>query len=213
MKEHNPQLSSLFTLSQGVMLSSGTTSNSRTASSNQYTVLYTIDSKGDIDFPVLGKIHVGGLSREQVASTIKEQLFKEDLVKDAVVSVEFGGIHFSVLGEVNKPGQYNFENDRETILDAISRAGDLTIYGQRDHVTVIRTEGGERKVYNINMLSGQDITSSPAYYLKQGDIIYVDPNPTRARQSTVNGNTFRSSAFWVSMASLAMSVTMLIKNW
>ena len=113
----------------------------------------------------------------------------------------------------NKPGQYNFENDRETILDAISRAGDLTIYGQRDHVTVIRTEGGERKVYNINMLSGQDITSSPAYYLKQGDIIYVDPNPTRARQSTVNGNTFRSSAFWVSMASLAMSVTMLIKNW
>ena len=177
------------------------------------TVLYTIDSKGDIDFPVLGKIHVGGLSREQVASTIKEQLFKEDLVKDAVVSVEFGGIHFSVLGEVNKPGQYNFENDRETILDAISRAGDLTIYGQRDHVTVIRTEGGERKVYNINMLSGQDITSSPAYYLKQGDIIYVDPNPTRARQSTVNGNTFRSSAFWVSMASLAMSVTMLIKNW
>ena len=176
-------------------------------------VLYTIDSKGDIDFPVLGKIHVGGLSREQVASTIKEQLFKEDLVKDAVVSVEFGGIHFSVLGEVNKPGQYNFENDRETILDAISRAGDLTIYGQRDHVTVIRTEGGERKVYNINMLSGQDITSSPAYYLKQGDIIYVDPNPTRARQSTVNGNTFRSSAFWVSMASLAMSVTMLIKNW
>lgn len=84
----NPQLSSLFTLSQGVMLSSGTTSNSRTASSNQYTVLYTIDSKGDIDFPVLGKIHVGGLSREQVASTIKEQLFKEDLVKDAVVSVE-----------------------------------------------------------------------------------------------------------------------------
>lgn len=209
----NPQLSSLFTLSQGVMLSSGTTSNSRTTSSNQYTVLYTIDSKGDIDFPVLGKIHVGGLSREQVASTIKEQLFKEDLVKDAVVSVEFGGIHFSVLGEVNKPGQYNFENDRETILDAISRAGDLTIYGQRDHVTVIRTEGGERKVYNINMLSGQDITSSPAYYLKQGDIIYVDPNPTRARQSTVNGNTFRSSAFWVSMASLAMSVTMLIKNW
>ena len=176
-------------------------------------VLYTIDSKGDIDFPVLGKIHVGGLSREQVASTIKEQLFKEDLVKDAVVSVEFGGIHFSVLGEVNKPGQYNFENDRETILDAISRAGDLTIYGQRDHVTVIRTEGGERKVYNINMLSGKDITSSPAYYLKQGDIIYVDPNPTRARQSTVNGNTFRSSAFWVSMASLAMSVTMLIKNW
>ena len=126
---------------------------------------------------------MGGLSREQVASTIKEQLFKEDLVKDAVVSVEFGGIHFSVLGEVNKPGQYNFENDRETILDAISRAGDLTIYGQRDHVTVIRTEGGERKVYNINMLSGRDITSSPAYYLKQGDIIYVDPNPTRARRA------------------------------
>ena len=118
--------------------------------------------KGDIAFPVLGKIHVGGLSREEGASPIKDRLFKEDLVKDAVVSVEFGGLHFSVLGEVNKPGQYNFENDRETILDAISRAGDLTIYGQRDHVTVIRTEGGERKVYNINMLSGQDITNSPA---------------------------------------------------
>ena len=99
------------------------------------------------------------------------------MVKDAVVSVEFGGIHFSVLGEVNKPGQYNFENDRETILDAISRAGDLTIYGQRDHVTVIRTEGGERKVYNINMLSGQDITSSPAYYLEAGRHHLRGPQP------------------------------------
>lgn len=209
----NPQLSSLFNLSQGLMLSSGTTSNSRTMSSNQYTVLYTIDSKGDIDFPVVGKIHVAGKSREEVAALIKNELIKSDLVKDAVVTVEFGGLHYAVLGEVNKPGQYDFENDRETILDAISRAGDLTIYGMRDHVTVIRTENGERKVYNVNMLSGKDVTESPAYYLKQGDVIYVDPNPTRARQSTVNGNTFRSSAFWVSMASLAMSVTMLIKNW
>ena len=209
----NPQLSSLFSLAQGVMLGSGTASNSRTPSSNQYTVLYTIDSEGDIDFPILGKMHVADYSREQVAAIIKDRLIREDLVKDAVVTVEFGGLHYAVLGEVNKPGQYNFENDRETVLDAISRAGDLTIYGLRDHVMVIRTENGQRKVYNINMLSGKEVTKSPAYYLQQGDIIYVDPNPTRARQSTVNGNTFRSSAFWISAASLAMSVMMLIKNW
>lgn len=213
VSSRNPQLASLFNLQQGNTNRGGVTSSVSTPGGDNRSSLYTIDSKGDIDFPVLGTLHVAGKSREEIAAFIKEELIRQDLIKDPVVTVEFGGMHYSVLGEVNSPGQYDFENDRVTILDAISRAGDLTIYGLRDRVMLIRTENGQRKVYNLNLLSGQELTQSPAFYLKQNDVIYVDPNVTRAKQSTVNGNTLRSTAFWVSMASLAMSVTMFIKNW
>lgn len=213
VSSRNPQLASLFNLQQSNNTGRGVTSSVSTAGGDNRSSLYTIDSKGDIDFPVLGTLHVAGKTREEIASFIKEALIQQDLVKDPVVTVEFGGMYYSVLGEVNSPGQYNFENDRETILDAISRAGDLTIYGLRDRVMLIRTENGQRKVYSLNLLSGRELAESPAFYLKQNDVIYVDPNPTRARQSTVNGNTLRSTAFWVSMASLAMSVTLFIKNW
>ena len=171
---------------------------------------YTVDSNGDIDFPVLGKIHIAGMTREQVAGYIKQELQSHDLVKDPVVTVEFMNLSVAVMGEVNNPGRYNIDKDNITILDALSRAGDLTIYGKREKVLVLRNEEGKQRVYGINLCSADHLYSSPAYYLQQNDVVYVEPNDTKARQSTVNGNNVRSTSFWISLASLLTSIGVLV---
>ena len=173
---------------------------------------YTVNQSGDIDFPVLGEIHVGGKSREEIASYIKNELISRNLVKDPVVTVEFLNLYISVLGEVKTPGRFKIERDKMTILDAISMAGDLTIYGQRDKVFVQREVNGEHMMYNVNLASVKDLYSSPVYYLQQNDVIYVEPNSKRAREATVNGNTVRSTSFWVSITSLLVSVAVLVVN-
>ena len=170
---------------------------------------YTVDSEGDIDFPVLGKVRVAGLSREQISSRIKEELVSQNLVKDPVVTVEFMNLTVSVLGEVSKPGRYNIDKDRITLLEAISMAGDLTIFGKRENVTVVRKTNGGESLYRVDLSSGKNLYASPVYYLRQNDVIYVEPNSVRERQSTVNGNNVRSSSFWISLASLATTITVL----
>lgn len=183
--------------------------NNSSTGTNQGLSGYTVDTDGNIDFPVLGKIHVAGMKREEIASYIKNELISKNLVKDPVVTVEFMNLAISVLGEVGKPGRYNIDRDKITLLDAISMAGDLTIYGKRDNVYVMRNEGGKQTSYQVNLLSAQDVYSSPAYYLQQNDVIYVEPNSVRARQSTVNGNNVRSTSFWISLASLLTTITVL----
>jgi polysaccharide export protein len=203
----DPQLANLFNLPV-ITRQIGQTSTS-SSGSNQGVSGYTVDAEGNIDFPVLGKIHVAGMKREEIASHIKNELISKNLVKDPVVTVEFMNLAISVLGEVGKPGRYNIDRDKITLLDAISMAGDLTIYGKRDNVYVMRNEGGKQTSYQVNLLSAQDVYSSPAYYLQQNDVIYVKPNSVRARQSTVNGNNVRSTSFWISLASLLTTITVL----
>ena len=171
---------------------------------------YTIDSEGNIDFPVIGKIHIEGMTREEVAAHIKQELQSHDLVKEPVVTVEFMNLNISVLGEVTHPGRYSIDKDNVTILDALSMAGDLTIYGKREKVLVLRQENGKQRTYGINLCSGEHIYTSPVYYLQQGDVVYVEPNSVRARQSTVNGNNVRSTSFWLSLASLLTTIAVLI---
>ena len=132
------------------------------------------------------------------------------LVKDPVVTVEFLNLYISVMGEVNNPGQFSIDRDRLTVLDALSMAGDLTIYGNRSKVMVLRQEGDVQRVYGINLTSGEHVYTSPAYYLQQNDVVYVEPNNMKARQSTVNGNNVRSTSFWISLASLLTSMGVLI---
>ena len=203
----NPQLANLFNLPV-ITRQIGQTSTS-SSGSNQGVSGYTVDADGNIDFPVLGKIHVAGMKREEIASYIKNELITKNLVKDPVVTVEFMNLAISVLGEVGKPGRYNIDRDKITLLDAISMAGDLTIYGKRENVYVMRNEGGKQTSYQVNLLSAQDVYSSPVYYLQQNDVIYVEPNSVRARQSTVNGNNVRSTSFWISLASLLTTITVL----
>jgi len=177
---------------------------------NQQVSSYTVDSNGNIDFPILGEIHVAGLQREKIAAYIKNELIRKSLVKDAVVIVEFLNMGVSVMGEVNRPGRFNIDRDHLTLLDALSMAGDLTIYGKRENVLVIRRESNGETYYRLNLCESKSLHSSPVYYLRQNDIIYVEPNDVRARQSTLNGNNVRTASFWMSLASLLTTLGVLI---
>lgn len=137
-------------------------------------------------------------------------MIERNLVKDPVVTVEFLNLTVSVLGEVSSPGRYNIDRDQITLLDALSMAGDLTIFGKRDEVLVMReVQDGRQQVYRVNLCSANDLYNSPVYYLQQNDVVYVEPNSMRARQSTVNGNNVRSASFWMSLASLLTTITVL----
>lgn len=189
----------------------GQESNGNNGSSHG-VACYTVDSAGNINFPVLGKLSVQGLTREQIAEMIASRIRNGQLIKDPVVTVEYMNLSVSVLGEVNKPGRISIDRDNLSILDALSAAGDLTIYGQRENVIVLRTEGGVQRSYRVNLCAADSVYSSPVYYLQQNDVVYVRPNDTKKRQSTVNGNTVRSAAFWISLASLITSIAVLIKK-
>lgn len=177
---------------------------------NQQVSSYTVDSNGNIDFPILGEVHVAGLKREKIASYIKNELVRKNLVKDAVVIVEFLNMGVSVMGEVNRPGRFNIDRDHLTLLDALSMAGDLTIYGRRENVLVVRQENGGESYYRVNLCDARSLHASPVYYLQQNDMVYVEPNAVRSRQSTVNGNNLRSTSFWMSLASLLTTLGVLI---
>lgn len=213
VNSRDPQLTDLFNLPY-VSRQLGQTLRSVTSTYGQSQGVsgYTVDSEGNIDFPVLGKIHVEGMTREEIGRCIKDELVGQDLVKDPIVTVEFMNLTVSVMGEVAKPGRYAIERDRITILDALSMAGDLTIYGRRDAVMVQRMEGDTLQVYQLNLVSGQDVYNSPAFYLQQNDLVYVAPNDVKVRESTVNGNNIRSTSFWISLGSLLTSVAVLIAN-
>ena len=213
VNSRDPQLTDLFNLPYvSRQLGQSLSRNGITTGISQGVSVYTVNAEGEIDFPVLGKIKAAGMKREEIAETVKNKLITENLVKDPVVTVEFANLCISVLGEVNHPGRFSIDRDRLTILDALSMAGDLTIYGNRYKVMVLRQEGDIQRVYGIDLTSGNHIYTSPAYYLQQNDVVYVEPNDVKARQSTVNGNNVRSTSFWISLASLLTSVAILIFN-
>lgn len=211
VNSRDPQLTQLFNLPYvGQQIGQGIVSINKNSTNSQGVSGYTVDEKGMIDFPVLGKIEIAGKNREEIASFIKGELLAKNLVKDPVVTVEYMNLCISVLGEVAQPGRYSIDRDKVTVLDAISMAGDLTIYGKREKVLVLREEGGVQHVYGINLCSAEHLYTSPVYYLRQNDVVYVEPNNVRARQATVNGNNVRSTSFWISLASLLTTVAVLV---
>lgn len=211
VNSRDPQLTQLFNLPYvGQQIGQGSVTANATSGNSQGVSGYTVDEKGMIDFPVLGKIEIAGKNREEIAAFIKEELLAKNLVKDPVVTVEYMNLCISVLGEVTKPGRYSIDRDKVTVLDAISMAGDLTIYGKREKVLVLREENGVQHVYGINLCSAEHLYTSPVYYLRQNDVVYVEPNNVRARQATVNGNNVRSTSFWISLASLLTTVAVLV---
>ena len=177
---------------------------SSSGGANQRITGYIVDNAGDINFPSLGTIHVSGLNRWELQDLIRSRLSETGLLKDAVVTVEFLNFKVSVLGEVTAPGTYNVTGDKITILQALALARDLTIYGQRDNVRVIREQNGKRQIYVLN-LTDSNIFSSPGYYLQQNDVVYVTPSKVRAGQGEINENYFKSGSFWISFASISMT--------
>ena len=206
VSSRNPELSAMFNLTNVSYQAGGETS---TTGSYNRILGYSVDNNGNIDFPIVGKINVSGLTRWQVADKVKEELVSRNLLKDPVISVEFLNFKVSVLGEVAHPGTYTVTGDKITLLEALSLAGDLTIYGRRDRVSVIREINGRRTVY-INDLRSMDLFTSPSYYLKQNDVVLVEPNKVRAGQSTINENSLKSTSFWMSVGSFLVTIANLI---
>lgn len=178
--------------------------------SNGMMIAYTVDEQGTINFPILGKISVGGKTRRQVAEYIQDRLIARELVDDPIVTVEYVNMGINVLGEVAHPGHIDITRDHFTITDAIARAGDLTINGKRQNVMVARQVDGVNKVYYLDLTNMQSVLQSPAYYLQQNDLVYVSPNEKRLRETKAVGNTFNTTGFWMSAASMLMTVITFI---
>jgi len=208
-----PELTALFNLPYTTRILGST--QDQISNTSQGASGYIIKKDGSIDFPVLGSVQAAGLTRDELASHIKAELINGNLVNDAVVTVEFVNLQFSVMGEVKVPGSYKITRDHITLLDALSMAGDMNINGRRDNVLVLRPDNnGQLTAYNVDMRSFNDVQNSPVYYIHQNDYIYVEPNRKRANESTVNANTVQSASFWISivsvLASVATTVSVLI---
>lgn len=214
VKTMEPTLSALFNLptvtdrlGETNTLTTGTGTMRSTSLLSAGMSKYTVSPEGTIDFPVLGVLKVAGMTRNELAGFIKGELMGRDLAKDPVVTVEFVNMGVSVLGEVMRPGMFDITSDRVTLVDAIAMAGDLTLQGKRENVSVVREQDGVVKNYKVDLTNLKELTESPVYYLKQGDVVYVEPNDMKKRQTTTNGNNVYTTGFWISVASLLTSVT------
>ncbi len=172
--------------------------------------VYTVSPCGDIDFPIIGALRVEGLTRYELSQKIKRELQGRQLVSDPIVTVEFINLSFSVLGEVASPGLYTIGRDMVTLTDALGMAGDLTIQGRRENVTIYRRGVDEQMAYVVDLTDAESLNCSPAFYLEQNDLVYVEPNEKRSRESTVNGNNVRSTSFWFSLISLVTTLSLII---
>lgn len=215
----DPALAQLFNLSVVTNYTkqpggfSGTGSHLRdfAPSVNEGISTYTVSPAGSIDFPILGELKIEGMTRDELAGYIKGELIGRNLVKDPVVTVEFLNIGFSVLGEVNRPGRFDLNKDVINIVEALSLAGDLSIQGQRENVMLLRQGANGLETYRVDLTNMDATTKSPAFFLKQGDIVYVEPNNIRKRQTTNNGNNLMNLSFWISVASLLTTAAVLLK--
>jgi polysaccharide export outer membrane protein len=162
-----------------------TSSNSAIGVAQQQT--YLVDTNGEIEFPVLGKIKIGGLTRDESIDLLKSKL-SPDYIKEPNVNIRISNYKISVMGDVQRPGSYNVPNERITILDALALAGDINISGQRNNILIIREEENKKVQYKVDLLSN-NIFTSPVYYLQQNDVVYVEPNYARIQSASANSNT------------------------
>ena len=171
---------------------------------------YTIDKEGYIEFPLIGRVKAAGLTRTGLAQSLKRTMEENSVAKDAVVTVEYLNLGFSVIGEVKEPGFYPIESDRTTLLQALSKAGDMTIYGRRDIVKVLRiNDQGNQDVYVMDLTKAEEMVKSPGYMIQQNDVIYIQPNNYRKRQSA-NANDTSNGSFWVSVVSVLTTIAVLL---
>ena len=204
-----PELAATFNLPVvGYRL--GTSNTNQSYNSTYATMSYTVSPEGTIDFPILGKIKVEGMTRNEVAEHIKHRLVSENHCTDAIVNVELFNAYVNVMGEVNHPGRYELTQDNVTILDVLSQASDLNVLGLRQNVMVSRKTSEGTQVYKLDMTNMQQLLASPAYMMQQGDVVYVEPNEVRKRQTTVSGNNLLNTGFWISVASLITSIVSVI---
>ncbi len=198
----DPELAAMFNLVRSANTISGEGGN---VGGSNSLMGYVVDNNGNINMAGLGQIHVAGMNRWELSDYVRKELINRNYLKDPIVTIDFMNFKVSVLGEVKSPGTYNIVGDKVTILQALSMAGDLSIMGKRDNITVLREEGEERSFYQLDIRDTR-IFDSPAYYLQQNDVVYVFPSKIRAGQSKINENSFRSVSFWTAVPSTLISL-------
>ncbi len=170
---------------------------------------YLVDNEGYIKYPIIGTIKVGGLTKSEAERMIEEKIRPYMAANEnPIVTVRMSSYSISVLGEVTRPGSYQVSREKITILEALAQAGDLTIYGVRDKVQLIREDASGKKEFHILNLNDANIINSPYYYLQQNDVVYVEPNKVKARNSTVGTTT----TLWFTATSILISLTSLLYN-
>ena len=201
----NPEASLPFNL-----LLQNTYTQSRNMSSGGGTLMpYLVDNDGYINFPVVGRLKVSGLTKSECENLILDKIrpYMAE-TENPVVTVRMSSYSVSVLGEVNRPGSFQVGREKISILEALAQAGDLTIYGVRNKVKLIREDATGKKEIHTMDLTDANIVNSPYYYLQQNDIVYVEPNKVKAQNASVGSMT----TLWFSATSILISLTSLIYN-
>lgn len=170
---------------------------------------YLVDNDGNINYPIIGQLHVGGLTKSEAENMIREKILPYmSEVENPIVTVRMTGYQISVIGEVSRPGTFTVSREKITVLEALAQAGDLTIYGVRNNVQLIREDAqGQKSIHFLN-LNDANIINSPYYYLQQNDVLYVTPNKVKAQNSSVGSMT----TLWFSATSILISLTSLLYN-
>lgn len=194
----DPEAAAPFNL----IVRSSSSANGSVSFSQQATLQqYLVSNDGTIEFPVLGTLKVGGLTKGEAENMICE-ILGDYLKETPIVTVRMTNYKISVLGEVASPGMFTINNEKVNIFEALALAGDLTIWGMRDNVKLIREDAlGQREIVSLN-LNNADIVTSPYYFLQQNDILYVTPNKSKAKNADIGQNT----SLWFSGTSIVISI-------
>lgn len=193
-------------------LMKGLSAASTTANSSQTTIFdYLVDNNGNIDYPVIGTVHLAGLTKSEAEELIKSKIqpyLAEN--ENLVVHVRMINYKYAVLGEVNHPGMFTTQNEKVSILEALAQAGDLTVFAQRDKIFLIRENSEGQKEYHQLDISEANIVNSPYYYLQQNDVVYVEPKKAQARNAFFSSSTniiFTMTSMLMSIATFILAIT------
>lgn len=180
------------------------------SSSIQEAVGLRVDKQGKIEIPILGEMQAAGLTRGELAKAIEAKLVEGEYLKDPTVTVQLRNFKVSVMGEVNTPGVQTITGDRVTILEALTMAGDLAPSGKRDNILVVREEGDQRVSYVVDLTSSEKVLTSPCYYLKQNDVIYVQPNKSIGVKGSATMSFISASGSILSVIASVLSIVSMI---
>jgi polysaccharide export outer membrane protein len=183
------------------------TAQSRSSYSQAMLQMYLVDNDGNVNFPIVGTLHLGGLTKAEAENLIQREIkpYMSE-AQNPIVTVRMPGYQITVMGEVTRPGTFTVSREKITILEALAQAGDLTIYGVRNNVKLIREDAQGRKTIQELNLNDANIINSPYYYLQQNDVVYVEPRKIETRNAFISANT----SIWISLASALMSVATFI---
>ena len=186
-----------------VIGSGNSTTGTSQANVQSGAAYFQVDKDGNIEFPIFGTLHVGGMKTREISRMVQQRLVEGGYIKDAVVNTKVMSFKVTVLGDVKAPGTQTYQGERLTLLEALGKAGDLNNSALRNGVLVVREENGQRTTYEVDLRDEASVFASPAYYLQQNDVVYVQPN----KSQRVKGSTGYT---WVSISSTLVSIVVSV---